>query len=412
MSEYALTRVRPSQLEDLLEEGQERAAIVLKIMAKSESYLSSIQLGITLSSLSLGLCGLYLIMGLMQGFLDQGAVIVIGFLLIALIHVVLGELVPRAVALSNIEEAAMTIAYPLIFFHYLLYPLVAVSTKTSRLIQSLLGIKKPKENIARSEEELRKIVRASEKEGELDQVESRLIGNVFDFADRVAREIMVPRQDMVCLFADEGLEENLMRVRSSGHTRYPLCIEEKDHVLGTIHVRDLLDIRDKAFDLRKLMRPINVVAEAAPITNVLQLMQRQHVQMVLVADEYGGTAGLITMEDLVEEIVGEIKDEHEANRPEEVVRLPEGGYEFDGMVLLDNISKLLKLEFADVEEDTIGGYVFGLLERRPQVGDPVIIGHYCFKVLAVEGFRVVRVQAKPLPVPSLAGPGRENGRAD
>ena len=163
-------------------------------------------------------------------------------------------------------------------------------------------------------------------------------------------------------------------------------------------MRDLLAIRGgvQSYDLRRLMRPLVVIPEAMPISKALTLMQQRHVQMVLVADEYGGTAGLITMEDLVEEIVGEIQDEHEAQEPDDVVALENGAYEFDGMVLLDEITEILGIEFEEPEEDTIGGYVFGLLGRKPEVGDPVVLGDYCFKVLQVEGFRVLRLSAVPL----------------
>lgn len=252
-----------------------------------------------------------------------------------------------------------------------------------------------KEHIAKDEDELRQIVSVSEHVGKIDHLESSMIDNVFAFADRLAREVMVPRQDMKCLFIDDTLEENLAVVRSTHHTRYPLCVEDKDQVIGTIHVRDLLKIKpgQTEFDLRRLMRPITVISEAMPIPRALRLMQQRHVQMVLVADEYGGTAGLITMEDLVEEIVGEIQDEHEAEEPDDVVQRADGSYEFDGMVLLDDITALLKLEFTDAEEVTIGGYIFGLLGRKPEIGDCVLVGNYSFKVLQTDGFRVVRLLA-------------------
>lgn len=252
-----------------------------------------------------------------------------------------------------------------------------------------------KEHIAKNEDELRRIVSVSEHVGKIDHLESSMIDNVFDFADRLAREVMVPRQDMKCLFIDDSLEENLAVVRSTHHTRYPLCAEDKDQVLGTIHVRDLLKIKpgQTEFDLRRLMRPITVISEAMPIPRALRLMQQRHVQMVLVADEYGGTAGLITMEDLVEEIVGEIQDEHEAEEPDDVVLRTDGSYEFDGMVLLDDISELLGIDFGEAEEVTIGGYVFGLLGRKPEPGDSVLVGSYAFKVLQTDGFRIVRLLA-------------------
>lgn len=254
------------------------------------------------------------------------------------------------------------------------------------------------EYAAKSEDEIRSLVSTSEQHGKIDHVEGSMIDNVFDFADRVAREVMVPRQDMKCLFLEDSLAENMAVVRSSHHTRYPLCAEDKDQVLGTIHVRDLLNIKagQTSFDLRRLMRPLVVIPEAMPIPRALRLMQQRHVQMVLVADEYGGTAGLITMEDLVEEIVGEIQDEHEAEEPPDILQINKDCYEFDGMVLLDDITDMLPISFDEPEEDTIGGYVFGLLGRKPEVGDEVRIGGFAFKILKTEGFRVVRVQATRL----------------
>ncbi len=330
--------------------------------------------------------------------------------LVVLLHVIFVELVPRFWAAANSERAVVSTVYPVVFLRYLLYPFVWFSSKASAAVRSLLHIAKPVEDIARSEDELRRIVSASEQTGQIDHIESRMIDNVFDFADRVAREVMVPRQDMVCLFTDDSLEENLASVRDSRHTRYPLCSEDKDNVIGTVHVRDLLNISGaEQYDLRRLMRPIVVIPEAMPVAKALRLMQQRHVQMVLVADEYGGTAGLITMEDLVEEIVGEIQDEHEAQEPEDVVPLAGGSYEFDGMVLLDDISEILHLTFDDAEEDTIGGYVFGLLGRRPKVGDTVTMGAYRVKVTEAEGFRVMRVQASPVSAaqPSAADKDEE-----
>lgn len=252
-----------------------------------------------------------------------------------------------------------------------------------------------KEHLAKNEDELRRIVSVSENVGKIDHLESSMIDNVFDFADRLAREVMVPRQDMKCLFTDDTLAKNLAVVRGTHHTRYPLCVEDKDQVIGTIHVRDLLKIKpgQKEFDLRRVMRPITVISEAMPIARALRLMQKRHVQMVLVADEYGGTAGLITMEDLIEEIVGEIQDEHEAQEPADVVKHDDGSYEFDGMVLLDDITDILGLKFEEAEEVTIGGYIFGLLGRKPEPGDVVKLPGYNFQVLATEGFRIVRLLA-------------------
>lgn len=381
------------------QQGSSEASLVLRIFTKLDTYLSAIQLGISASSVLLGILAGPLFAELLAAYgnFDQGTSWICAFLLVIFIHVVFGELIPRAIALSKIENIVAYIVYPLILFHYLLYPLVFVFNKVAKAVLKIMGISQlPQEDISRSEDELRMIVSASEQRGQLDHMESRMIDNVFDFADRVAREIMVPRQDMSCLYTDDSFVENLQVVRRGKHTRYPLCEKDKDHVIGIVHVQDLIDLdprSSKDLDLKSIMRPISVVPEAMSTVKVLQLLQKNHQQMALVADEYGGTAGLITMEDLVEEIVGEIQDEHDADEPEDILQLENGDYEFDGMVLLDEITDILQVEFEDPEEDTIGGYVFGVLGRKPEIGDSVQIGNYTFTVLQAEGFRVLRVKA-------------------
>lgn len=409
ISEYALVNLRKTRLEELVEAGSSRAGLVLKMQAKRDTYLSAIQLGITASSLILGwFCG-PVVAALLADWLDligehwydNGVVILCAFLLIVFVHVVFGELVPRVVSVAHVERAAMTVAYPLIFFHYLMYPLVVFFSKASKAVLKMLNLESvPAEDISRSEEELRMIVSASEQGGKLDHMESKLLDNVFDFADRVAREVMVPRQDMVCLYVEDSFERNIGKVMDTRHTRYPLVHEDKDHVLGVIHVRNLINVSEaeKAdFDMRTRMSPIIVVPESMDISKVLQTMQQKRVQMVVVADEYGGTAGLVTMEDLLEEIVGDIQDEHDEGKEEEVLHRADGTYEFDGMVLLDDITDLLHIKFEEPEEDTIGGLVFGLLERKPETGDKIEADGWTFEVLRTEGFRVTRVRAQKQP---------------
>lgn len=409
ISEYALVSIRPARLEEMIAAGNSRAELVLKMTQKRDTYLSAIQLGITASSLILGwFCGPVLA-GLMadwfdligEHWYDDGVVVLCTFLLIVFVHVVFGELVPRVISLAHVERAAMMIAYPLIFFYYLMYPLVIFFNNASHAVLKLLKMDKvPVEDISRSEEELRMIVSASERGGKLDHMESRLLDNVFDFADRVAREVMVPRQDMVCLYVEDSFEKNIQKVLATRHTRYPLCEEDKDHVLGVIHVRSLLNVSDEdkaSFDIRLRMNSLTVVPESMEISKVLQTMQQKRVQLVVVADEYGGTAGLVTMEDLLEEIVGDIQDEHDEDKEEEVVHRADGTYEFAGIVLLDDIQDFLHIKFEEPEEDTIGGLVFGLLERKPEIGDKIEVDGWCFEVLRTEGFRVTRVRASKLP---------------
>jgi CBS domain containing-hemolysin-like protein len=326
--------------------------------------------------------------------------IALGFILITFLHIVIGELVPKSMAIQRAENMALACVWPLYIFHKLGYPIILLFNRTAQFILGMLGIKAVNEaDLTHSEEELRMIVSASHRGGVLNQMESELIDNVFDFADRLAREIMLPRQDMICLFADDTFAENMKVVRETGHTRYPLCVEDKDHIIGMVHIRDLMDFdisSDSERDLTSIVREILVVPEGMSVAHLLQVMRRKRTHLAVVADEYGGTAGLVALEDVIEEIVGDIQDEHDVIEDIEIQRLSDGSYEFDGRVLLDDVTELLNIRLEDHEEDTVGGYIFGMLGRRPEIGDKVNIGDYSFEVLRVNGFRVVRVKAVPL----------------
>ena len=395
LAETALFKSRRGKLEEQAEEGEEQAAALLPLLDDKRGNGAAAQIGMTAASLLLGV-GLAALTG-REG---PAAGLAAALLLLVVFHVALAELVPRVLAAGRAERVLQSVAWSLRLAHFLFYPLVAVTSALARVTVRLFGIRTvPVEDIARNEEELRRIVIASEKRGELDKVESTLIDNVLEFNDRVAREVMIPRQDMVCLFTDDTLEENLDTIRRSCHTRYPLCEEDKDHVLGMIHVRDLMDhTQDKAFDLRSILRNIVVVSENMSGAKVLQMMQDKRIQLAVVVDEYGGTTGLLTLEDLVEEIIGEIQDEHDQPEAAEVVRLPDGNYELDGEVLLEELDELLQVDLEDADEDdTIGGYIFGVLGRKPVAGDEVTVAGWRFTILKRYHLRGYRVRAERLP---------------
>ena len=408
IAEYGLRQSRRPRLEEMAEEGNEKAKLALKILDKQSYYSSAVQLGITACSVLLGFVGAFVFGEALAKYIGINFYFMLGlsYLILVILHVVLAELVPRAWAIRDEEHALIATAYPLVCVRYIFYPIVWLTRNFAILVCKLLGIKKPEADIARSEDELRAIVTASAEKGEIDDIESNIIDNVFDFADTVAREIMVPRQDMLCMFTDDKLEETLNLITKTRHTRYPLCEEEKDNVIGYIHITDLFRVLkedSESIDLKSIMRPMVIVPEALPVAKIMEIMQAKHVQIVLVADEYGGTAGLITMEDVVEELVGDFDTEQEAKEPDEIVEEGNGCYEFDGMVLLDDITELLDINFEDPEEDTIGGYVFGCLGRKPNIGDCVEIDNYSFTVLEAEGFRVLRVEASPIIKTSVEG---------
>lgn len=415
IAEFSLVKIRRTRLEELAQQGDGQAKLALELVGSLDTYLSAVQLGITLASLALGWIGEPAIASLIEPVFNQyfpGSPLLLhtistatGFIIITLMHVVLGELIPKSLAIQRTEQMVLMAAWPLYIFHKIGYPIIALFDRTAGVFLKIFGIEHAHEDdVAHSEEELRMIVSASQRGGVLDQMEGELIDNVFDFADRLAREVMVPRQDMVCLFADDSFAENMHVVRETGHTRYPLCLEDKDHVLGMIHIRDimdmeLVDVQDR--DLRTIMREILVVPEGMSVAKLLQVMRRKRTHLAVVADEYGGTAGLVAMEDVIEEIVGDIHDEHDADVEVEIQRDKDGAFEFDGVVLLDDVAELLNIRLEDHEEDTIGGYIFGLLGRRPEIGDKVEIGDYSFVVLRVNGYRIVRVKAVPLEISPL-----------
>lgn len=399
-------------MEELAQQGNSRAEMAIKVVSQFDTYLGATQLGITIASLALGWLGEPAISSLLEPFilkylpeftwLHSTISVVVGFTIITFMHIVLGELVPKSMAIQQTEKLALISVYPLYVFHKIGYPIIVLFNKSAKGLLGIFGVKSANEaDIAHSEEELRMIVSASHRGGVLNQMESELIDNVFDFADRMAREVMIPRQDMVCLFTDDPFEENIRVVRETGHTRYPLCEGDKDHVMGMIHIRDLMDLdwsSQNEKDLKTVMREILMVPEGMSVAKLLQVMRRKRTHLAVVVDEYGGTAGLVGLEDVIEEIVGDIQDEHDEGEVLEVQRFPDGSYEFEGRVLLDEVAELLNIRLEEHDEDTIGGYIFGLLGRRPEADDEVAIGDYSFSVLKVNGFRIMRVKAVPLEV--------------
>ena len=401
-AETSLARIRRAQLQEMQEQGVSGAETLLHIFDRKNHYISALQIGITCISLLLGWYGgpllanwLLELPGVQQWMTvtvqavqtqvfpwlpdtASSLSILCAFLILLLLLVVIGELLPRIIVWDKVEEVIVHLVTPLRVMYLLTCPLVGVAFWIARGIARLFGVKyTQEEDISRSEEELRQIVSASEKEGELDRGESVLIDNVLEFNDTVAREVMVPRQDMVCLYVDDSLEEIREVIRSSHHTRFPVCEEDKDHVLGIFHVRDLLNGDfSKKFDIRALLR-------------------KQRVHLAVVVDEYGGTVGLVTLEDLLEEIVGDMGDEYEPVELPDIMQLANGSYDIDGEMPLDDVSELLNLPFDEEDEDdTLGGYIFSRLGRKPEEGDEVEWKDWTFTVLKMDQFRIERVKAE------------------
>ncbi|RVZ39880.1 HlyC/CorC family transporter, partial [Helicobacter pylori] len=276
------------------------------------------------------------------------------------------------------------------------YPVVRLFDVIAHFFLKKVGINPKEHDGTHSEEELKIIVGESLREGIIDSVEGEIIKNAVDFSDTSAKEIMTPRKDMVCLDEENSYEENIDIVLKSRFTRYPYCKGSKDNIIGMVHIRDLLSrsiFTPKMHDFKQIVRKMIIVPESASISQILIKMKKEQIHTALVIDEYGGTAGLLTMEDIIEEIMGEISDEYDLKQ-EGVNKLEEGVFELEGMLDLESVEEVLHIEFdKECEQVTLGGYVFSLLERMPMEGDTIVSHGYAFEVLSVDGARIKRLKA-------------------
>ncbi|MFX4261759.1 hemolysin family protein [Pelotomaculum propionicicum] len=401
-AEFSFVKVRPTRLTQLVAEGNRRAKIAQQCIHNIDAYLSVCQLGITISSLGLGWLGEPVVAKLLEPLMHSFGVsspaavhsisFMVAFTLVTFLHVVFGELVPKSLAIQRAEHVTLWLAAPMRLFYYLFYPGIVVFNGTANNILRVLGVRPASEHEeSHSEEELQMLVSASYKCGHLDSSEWNLLQNVFQFEKRVAREIMVPRPEVVFLDKKNSLEENMEIARRSGHTRFPLCESDHDHVVGLVHIKDVfrLDTGTKIDDIK---RNIMLVPEGMSLDRLLREFQKNHQHMALVVDEYGGTAGIVTMENVLEELVGQIQDEFDEEVPQ-VTPEKEGSYLVDGRMLLEDAADMFDLPVGEQEEyDTLGGFVFGKLGKRPRVGDVVELPEHRLRVVEVKGLRIRQVQ--------------------
>lgn len=414
-SEFSIVKIRPSRLDTLIKDGVEAAEKAKIVTEHLDAYLSVTQLGITIASLGIGWIGEPTVISICQPIfsllnlpeqLEHTVAFVLGFSVITALHIVLGELVPKSLSIQKTEEIVLFVAGPLIFFDKIFYPAVWFMNHVANWVLSLFGVEAASEaEEAHNEEEIRLLMEESHKHGFIDKSELTYLDNVFEFSDRTAGEIMVPRTDMVCLYLEDSFEENVRVAIKEKMTRYPVCDEDKDHVVGVIHVIDLLQASHSGGknDLRKLMRAPIIVPESIEISKLLRMLQKRRAQLAILSDEYGGTAGIVTMEDILEEIVGEIQDEFDDSR-NEIIELGEKTYSVDGVVLLEQINDLFELDMdiEDVDVDTIGGWIGTKVEYPPRVGKQVVTEGAIFTIEEMEKVRITRVHIEVLHVPETA----------
>ena len=401
-AEYSLVTARRSRLNEMAENGNRRAKIALRIMDSPIRFIGTVQLGITAFSILLGAVGEPIV----EHWIDEpvfshGVAFVIAFSLVTYLHVTLGELVPKAIALTKNESTALWVALPVEAFYVATYPLVWVLQESSNRFTRLFGITPaPAGVVSHTAEELRMIVAQAEDTGVIETAEEEMLYKIFDFADKEAHEVMVPRPEVVAVSVDLPPEECLAAVIDSPYTRYPAYRGSLDEIVGTLHVRDLFSaLNDRGIEnvrVEELLRLPYFVPETKDLGALLGDFRRTKQHMAIVIDEYGAMQGIVTLEDLLEEIVGEIEDEYDL--PDEAVeRVDDTTIRIDGTFPIDDFNEQFGTELPQDDYHTVAGFVFGLLGRAPEQGDEVEHGGLAFRVLETDGSRIERLEVHGLP---------------
>lgn len=407
--EFAIVKVRGSRIDQLVAEGRKNAVAAKKVVSHLDEYLSACQLGITVTALGLGWLGEPTVERLFHPMLSalpfNAAVthllsLVFAFTFVTFIHVVVGELAPKSVAIQKSEELTLLFAKPIILFYKLMYPFIWSLNHSARKLVGLFGLKPASEHeLAHSEEELRILLSESYKSGEINQNEWRYVNNIFEFDERIAKEIMVPRTEMICIHVDDSVEEMAQKLKVENYTRYPVIDGDKDHIMGMLNVKMLVNARftNQHLNIRRLTSPIIRVMETIPIHDLLVRMQTSGIHMAILIDEYGGTSGLVTVEDLIEEIIGEIKDEFDRDEVSKIRRLKRNDYIIDAKVPIREVNQLLRIDLSAEEVDTIGGWFLSKkADLEVSAGETVEEEGCMFKVHEADGYHIKYLEVKKI----------------
>ena len=404
-AEFACVKIRSSRLETLIAEGSRRAVYAKRLTDHLDASLSVTQLGITLASLGLGWVGEPVVAQLilpvthlvgLDDMVGHTLSLVLAFSIITAGHIVLGELTPKTMAIQNVEKIMLSVALPMLIFHRIMYPFVWLLNHVANWVTACMGFKAASESeSAHTEEEIRLLMEESHRQGLIDDTEADFVDNVFDFTELNVREIMTPRTDMVVIYLEDSWQDNMDVILSEQMTRYPICKEDKDHIIGFLHVKDLMKAMagGKRPNFRKLARKALVVPESMDVNVLLKTMQGSHSQMAIVVDEYGGTAGMVTIEDIMEEIVGDIQDEFDEERPTAEAR-GNNVYSVDAKMLLEELEDILELTIEDEDVDSVGGWLYDQIGSEPKVGQMAAAQGNLFYVEEVDGARITRVLIK------------------
>ncbi|MBY0095221.1 hemolysin family protein [Mesobacillus maritimus] len=429
VSEFAIVKVRSSRIDQLIEEGKRSASTAKKVISNLDEYLLACQLGITVTTLAIGWLGettvarmLELVFRNVEILAGASYVLSIGiaFLLITFVHVVVGELAPKTLAVQKAEVVTLLTARPLTLFYKIMYPFIWVLKRSARILTRSVGLKTVSEHeLAHSEEELRVILSESFKSGEINQSEFKYVNKIFEFDNRIAKEIMVPRTEIISMEQEDTLENFLNIVKEEKFTRYPIIDGDKDHVIGLVNLKEVMTdlisnpgVRNKT--LADYCRPIIRVIDTIPIHDLLVKMQKDRIHMAILMDEYGGTSGLVTVEDILEEIVGEIRDEFDMDEVPMIQKMNDNQFIIDAKLLVTELNELLNIEIEEGEFDTVGGWM--LTENfNVKQGDSLHFESYTFKILEMEEhhikyIEVTKQEQQPTTLESNVNLKKSDGR--
>jgi CBS domain containing-hemolysin-like protein len=409
-TEFAIVKIRPTALKAMVEEGKPGAADALRMVEKLDTYLSATQFGITLASLGLGWIGEPAFARLLEPVvtavvpaayvesLAHTISIAIAFAVITFLHIIVGELAPKSLAIQKPEATTLAIALPMRVFHFLFFPGIWLLNGTARRLLKLLGLSTASEaSDVHSEEELRVILSGAVAAGTIGESRAELIGRALSMMEKTVRQVLVPRNQVRYLDLDEPLDRNVSEARAVGHTWLPVCRGNLDQVEGVVNVKDLFFLlaRGQLKALAQVQRPVLFVPETATLEQLLTEFRRRRRQFAIVVDEHGGTSGIVSLADVVAEVVGNVAEM--GRKVDEVKTLPGGRLELPGSTGLDDLQDRLDVTFDVATEDvtTIAGYVMSKLKRVPRTGDKVVIEEYEIAVEQMDGPRVVRVRIQP-----------------
>ena len=405
-AEFALIKVRGSQLDPLIDDGNSRALLARKILTHLDSYLSATQFGVTLSSLALGWIGepffahflqpLFFLVGITSAGVISALSVGIGFITITFLHIIIGELGPKYLSIRDPLGMALLLVRPLALFYAVFKPAIWLLNQAANLVlRRFLRIHPVSEHeLAHSEEELRVILGESERAQEVSPVGKSILINTLDMADRVVRDITTPRGEVIFLNTEDSFEENLQHAIASRHTRFPLCDGHLDNTIGLVHIKDMFKLmREPQPDMHSIRRDIFPVPEMMPLEKLLTFFLAKHAHIALVVDEFGGTVGIVTLDNVLEELVGEIHDEFDAEKPE-FKRVDADEFTVEGGLALYELHDLAGLELESAEVSTIGGYVTHLIGHLPKQGESVRIEDYTVTITQSDGRRVEQLQFK------------------